>query len=69
MANWKLCSLFSNKEAVTVILWYATLMAANDAVLSFENALNNTTVLTIVYITMYCSIIISYIILGLFADT
>ena len=44
-------------------------MAANDAVLSFENALNNTTVLTIVYITMYCSIIISYIILGLFADT
>ena len=67
MADWRLCSLFTKKEAITVILWYAIFMSAGFSVLSFEDSriLNNT---SIVYMAMYSSIIILYLILGFFAD-
>ena len=66
MAVWRFCALFNNKEAVTVILWYAACVSVNFSVFSFLDLWiqNN----TIIFIVTSSSIIILYSFLGLFGD-
>ena len=66
MADWRLCGLFSNKEAVTVILWYAACVTVDISVFSFlDSWIQNN---TIVFIVTSSSIILLYSVLGLFGD-
>ena len=74
MADWQLCRLCTKKEAVTVILWYATFMYFNYSVLSVSipnlQYINNTTnILPITIAVMSTSEIMFYLFLGFFADT
>ena len=66
MAGWRLCGLFSNKGAVTIILWYVSCYTGNLSVFGFipEDFWNKTTNLIVVHSSM----IILYLILGLFGD-
>ena len=68
MASCRLCSLF-NKEAVIIILWYATLgfvhLSAFLSVPEKYSVLSNSIVASIV---VYSSVFILYSFLGLFAD-
>ena len=66
MAGRRSCVLLKNKEAVTVILWYATCISVNFSVFTFFNSwIQNHTVTFTVTST---SIIILYSVLGLFAE-
>ena len=63
MAGWRLC-LFSNKEAVTIIIWYVVCNLVCTSVFQdpyIESA-------TIASVAVYNSIIIIYSIIGLFGD-
>ena len=68
MAGWRrLCGLFSNKEAVTILLWYVSCIFGNLSVFGFPpaNFWNNTIAGPVV---INSSMIMLYSILGLFAD-
>ena len=64
----RLCGLFSNKEAVTILLWYVTCFFVNISVyhqlLSDDSMYKN----TVVFVVVYSSVILLFLILGLFAD-
>ena len=69
MVGWSLCGLFSNKEAVTILLWYITCFSVYYSVCyqlpSYYNPyINNIAV----FVVLYISNILLYSILGLFAD-
>ena len=66
MAGWRLCALFNNKEAVTIILWYATCVSVDFSVFTFLNSWIPSN--PIVFIVYSISIIVLYSVLGLFAD-
>ena len=66
MAGWRLCVLSSNIEALTIILWYATCVSVNFSVFSLlNNWIQSNSVISIVTST---SIVVTYTVLGLFAD-
>ena len=68
MAGWRFSALFNNKEAITVILWYAACVSVNFSVFSFlDSWIQNN---TIIFIVTSSSIIIlySYAFLVLFGD-
>ena len=67
MAGWRLCGLFSNKQAITVLLWYVACFSVNLSVYQVPSDYSyNETVHSVV---QFISITILYSILGLFADT
>ena len=65
MAGWRLCGLFANKEAVTILLWYVICISVNLSLPSFYSSHND----TVDFVVTFSSIIVIYSILGLFADT
>ena len=65
MAGRRLCSLFSNKEAVTILLWYVTYISVHYSV---YNEMFSNYDYTILFVVQSTSIILLFSILGLFAD-
>ena len=63
MAGWRLC-LFSNKEAVTIIIWYVVCNLVCTSV--FQDPYIGSA--TIASVAVHSSIIIIYSIIGLFGD-
>ena len=65
MASWRLC-LFSNKEAVTIIIWYVVCNLVYSSY--FRDLIPYIGSATIVGVVLFSSVIILYSVLGLFGD-
>ena len=67
MAGWfrRLCALFSNKEVVTIILWYAACTSVTGSLLLY---LNSKSTINIIIPVQSTFIIVLYLVLGLFGD-